>query len=188
MKNNNKSEPKNGCIIEFIIVVCASFPLFVMEWYLAIPLSGVFYVVYGVLAGLILLPVALIRAGIVKTIIIWLFVAELFALYFVPWTSRKQFLNSAEKVKIGMSAIEVDKILGNYIKFGVGTDGLDSTENLIISDIDHGKYYRRKDEPAGICIIREVIYRHSDEARFNADLLSVKFNDYGVCEIKFMYD
>ena len=87
------------------------------------------------------------------------------ALHLVPWSSRKPFLQDLRRVQPGMTLTQVEEIMAGYRRgSGVRTD----EGPLFLSDA--------------------VIYRHSDEARFNRDWGIVRFERDRVVSVEFSAD
>jgi hypothetical protein len=94
----------------------------------------------------------------------WWFAAAmaLLALHLVPWTSRKPFLAQLDRVRVGMTPAEVEAIMGDYRR---GTGWRVGNDVLAPEDA--------------------MVFRHSDDARFNSDWGVVRFAEGRVVEVRF---
>ncbi len=103
-------------------------------------------------------------------------------LYAVPWTSRKPFLRDLDRVSVGMTPLEVDKIMAPYIR---GT-GWPRNPFVEVRSPSSGTI----DAPRGaeLQIADSVVFRHSNEAAFNSDWGVVTFRNGVVSKVDFMPD
>jgi hypothetical protein len=89
------------------------------------------------------------------------------ALHLIPWTSRKPFLQALSSIHRGMTVAEVKRRMAGYQE---GTGWIDPFTNQEIK------------------INGSLVFRHSDEARFNADWGIVSFQEGRVVEVRFEPD
>lgn len=94
----------------------------------------------------------------------WLLGIALLILHLAPWSSRKPFLQSLRTIRVGMTLPEVEAIMAGYGR-GSGWRGL---EGPLFADA--------------------VVFRHSDEARFNSDWGIVRFGGDKVVAVEFLPD
>jgi hypothetical protein len=179
-------------VISVIAIIFAAF----WEMGLATCASATFFAGYGLFWTVILIPLLLWRASVLKFACYALLILSLAVLYFVPWNSRKPFLRDFEKVCVGMTVSEVEAIMGDYIK-GTGwpaipeelrKNGVTSSSGTL-TEAGSGITMTTSISPSGELEIQDSItYRHSNEGAFNSDWAVVKFEDGKVVSKVFMPD
>jgi hypothetical protein len=90
--------------------------------------------------------------------------ALILALYWIPWSSRKPFVRHLDSIRPGMTVAEVNRIMAGY-RMGTGIPLPGSAQEF---------------RPSGA-----IVFRHSDEAMFNADWGVVTFRDGKVVDVRF---
>jgi hypothetical protein len=131
------------------------------------------YAALWVLVGALLLYRRPLRE---KVLILALFAAILFSVRFIDWNSRKPFLRRFTRIKEGMTASQVDQIMGEYGNgyYGGPPPSLPEDEP-------------RFDEQGRI-IEGSVTYRHTDEPWGNSDWGVVTFEERRVVRTQFLHD
>lgn len=82
-------------------------------------------------------------------------------LFLVPWTSRKRFVRTLDRVEVGMTRVEAREVMQPYRAYvpnGAVSPGTTET------------------------------YRHSEEGRFNSDFGMVHYEEGRVSQVKFLPD
>ena len=155
------------------LVVVALVPPAFMELIVGEPPPVFAYWVYGVgwVAGLS--PLVFRRFDAAKVTVCLCFLLVLLALWGVPWSSRKPFLQHLNRVHVGMTIAEVEQIMGGYYKWN-GGDWLPPARAAKIAGKTKGPL--------------EVIYGHSLDGAFNADFGEVRFMDGEVVSVRFLPD
>ena len=126
------------------------------------------------------LPVAIALSGPIWTCQGWwkrprpfallgLICVSIAAFYIVPWTSRKPFLHSLFSIKSGTTVADVRRKMAGCM--------VDAWANMTPPDATRGLTYSGS-----------LIFRHSKESRFNADLGVVTFRDGKVVSVEFLPD
>lgn len=142
-----------------------------VELLLAVPLPGWFYAIaLGTIAILASFGLAPRRhrwnlAATMHAIWVGCALLGLVTLHLVPWTTRKPFLAALDRVCIGMTYEEVEEIMSDYRQ---GT-GWQTPEGEL--------------RTPGM-----LVFRHSDDARFNSDWGMVTFVDGRVTKVAFSPD
>ena len=164
-----------AALLEIGAAICASATMFTIY--------GLFWT--GVLAPFLLRHPTRIKYGIYVGLIICLAI-----LYSVPWNTRKPFLRDLDKVQIGMTVDQVEKIMGQYMQ-GTGwpvMPGASSPTGQLVdaaSDIT----LATSNSPSGELVIRDSItYRHSNKGAYNSDWGVVRFSNGIVTAKVFMPD
>ena len=107
-------------------------------------------------------------------------------MYLVPWTSRKPFLRALDQVVVGMDETEVRAVMGDYLE-GTGWPDLSNEpaepvggdgEPRTVSVETHGE----------LEIDGSLVFRHSNDGRFNADWGIVEFDGGRVSGVRFSAD
>jgi hypothetical protein len=102
------------------------------------------------------------------------------ALHQVDWTSRKPFLRDFARIRAGMTEAEVRQIMTGYL-VGTGWPALplDPAANSA----------GRPAPPAHELTLRNsIVFRHSNDGRFNSDWGIVRFSQGKVAETEFSPD
>lgn len=103
--------------------------------------------------------------------------AVLATLHFVEWNTRKPFLRDLRKVQAGMTEAEVRHIMARYVE---GTGWPASPFSRVSTP---------GDAPGGQLVIPgSLVFRHSDDARFNSDWGVVSFAAGKVAKVEFNAD
>lgn len=151
-------------------VVSAAAPPTLIEVVVDFPLSTTFYIIYFAVCSLILLPFVAGRSGRLKSVVYLSLAAVLLTLHVWPWSSRKTFLRDLWRVKSGMTVAEVELIMGKYI---------------------HGTGWRAdvfSEDPSELRLGDSVVYRHSNDGRYNSDWGIVKLKGGHVVSVEFWAD
>ena len=127
------------------------------------------YTAFWVLAGALLLYGRPIRD---KLLILGLFVIVLFSVRFIDWNSRKPFLKDFYSIKEGMTAAQVEQIMGDYMKGGGRP--LNSPQTEI--------------NERGEIVTGTSTYRHTNEGWGDSDWGVVTFEDGRVVQTEFLPD
>lgn len=117
-------------------------------------------------------------------------VAIIAMLYFVEWTSRKPFLRDLARVQVGMTELEVRKIMGRYLE-GTGwpASPFDTNAPSTLTDVGSGSQYSTTTSPSGEMLIRDsLVFRHSTDGAFNSDWGIVSFSTGRVVRVEFSPD
>jgi hypothetical protein len=127
------------------------------------------YAAFWVLVGALLLYRRPTRE---KVITLLLFVVVLCSVRFVDWNSRKPFLRDFQRIREGMTRVEVERIMGRYTvgdgrPIGSPTAAVDAQGNILTGT---------------------VTYRHTDEGWGDSDWGVVTFESGRVVETQFMPD
>ncbi len=154
--------------IGVLAVVVAGFA----EILLAMPLPVWFY---GVSRLLVILPVV-IRPSRLSAFVAVILVVLLSVLHLVPWTSRKPFLGQLNKVQTGMTATQVSAIMAEYTE-GTGWPAAPGTQSPTTTNTS-----------SQLALANSLVFRHSDDGRFNSDWGVVEFKDGRVIRVQFMPD
>lgn len=112
------------------------------------------------------------------------------SLYFLPTNSRKIFLKDLNKVKVGMSVLEVEAIMSKYMK-GTGWPANPNSKSSEggLTEVGSGITMKTINSPSGELIIKDSItYRHSNKPEYNSDWGVVKFSEGKVISTNFMPD
>jgi hypothetical protein len=151
-------------------------------------LSGTAFAAYGLFWTMLLLPFLLWKPSLLKMRIYMLFLALLIILHAVPWNSRKGFVRDLDRVRIGMTAEEVDAIMGKYMK-GTGWPAGPETTAHVLTEVNSGNVTNTYTTPEGELGIQDsVVYRHSNGAEFNSDWGVVTLKDGRVVRTHFSPD
>lgn len=164
-----------AALLEIGAAVCASVKMFV---------------VYGLFWTVVITPFLLRRPIGVKFGVYAGLILGLVILYLVPWNSRKPFLGNLDKVQIGMTADQVESIMGRYMK-GTGWPAIPGspTPTGQLVEVGSGITMATANSPSGELVIQDSItYRHSNDGAFNSDWGVVKFKDGKVVAKEFMPD
>jgi hypothetical protein len=169
--------------------------LLMMALFLEMLLSYVFplscYVIFVVGIVVFQIPFLFYKVSIQKIVIVAVFWCIVAALIAGTWTSQKSFLIDLHKVKPGMTAPQVEAIMGKYIH-GTGWPALPGTKAGDVStltEIGSNETVQTSVSSLGeLAIENAVVYRHSEEAAYNSDWGVVTFKDGKVVSTDFMPD
>jgi hypothetical protein len=119
---------------------------------------------------------------------LWALIATL---YFVEWTSRKPFLRDLDRVRVGMTEVEVRQIMYRYLE-GTGwpafPDGNSNNASGMLM-VGSGARYPTGASKSGELVIRDsLVFRHSKTARFNSDWGIVSLSSGRVVSVSFSPD
>jgi hypothetical protein len=157
------------------------------EILLALPLPVWFYGLSGLL---VILPVV-IRPSHLSAFVAVALIGFLIAFHLVPWTSRKPFLHQLNKVRPGMTEAEVRVIMTGY-KEGTGWPAAPwqppGFKGTLEAPGSSNTFRTVTDTNSRIALIDSLVFRHSDDGRFNSDWGVVEFKDGRVIRVQFMPD
>lgn len=182
---------------------CASFCLLVAaagaimlaafyEFILSLPLPVWLYFLVGVvgfLGTVLIVALDATKKRTVGTFVAYsLAIAILMVLHLMPWTSRKPFMQQLAKVQIGMTQAEVDQIMDGYMR-GTGWPANPFADVAPLTEVSSGTSLVAENSRDGELTIRDtVVFRHSNDGRFNSDWGVVTFRDDKVISVVFMPD
>jgi hypothetical protein len=161
---------------QFWVIAIAAIALLLFagsELVLALPVLPQLYVAMIILFGIGLVRNRPLERQPRRLAALALVCAAVAVLHFVPWTSRKPFLRDLDRIRPGMTAVEVEEIMQGYVR-GSGWPA----EPLASSEIAEGE----------LTIEGARIYRHSATARFNSDWGIVHFEEGRVARVEFSPD
>jgi hypothetical protein len=170
----NSDEKSLGSMLAVAVpaIAIATLVDFACAWIPVIWITAVKYEMYTTCVGGVLLLFVIQRREIRRVLVLVAFVAAMGILYKIQWNTRKPFLIDLSRVQIGMTAEEVDRVMGNYINGSgigpVGPFGADENGELKLSD--------------------KLIYRHSNDGAFNADWGVVELKNGRVSDVDFLPD
>jgi hypothetical protein len=127
------------------------------------------YAAFWALIGALLLQG---RPNREKVLILGLFVVVLLSVRFIDWNSRKPFLRDLQRIREGMTPVQVEQIMGPYMQGGGRSLASPETE------VDEG----------GEILSGTVTYRHTDEGWGDSDWGVVTFEDGRVVSTEFLPD
>ena len=163
--------------------VLVMFPLgFAMAFYvildrvLTVSVHWRFVGLYAAFWVLFLLLLLLKASARDKLLIVGSLVVIFVGMRFVDWNSRKPFLRDLYRIKNGMTAAQVDQIMGDYM-----TGGAVSLGNPGIR-LD-GRLLEQGERATGM-----IAYRHTDEGWGNSDFGEVTFVSGRVVNVHFSPD
>jgi hypothetical protein len=111
-------------------------------------------------------------------------------LYFVPWSSRKPFLNDLYRIRPGMNEDQVRTIMSSYREgtgwpavYGGGTPGAGT-----LNDLGSRTSYSTTSVDGKLAIKDSIVFRHSDDGAYNSDWGIVTFENGRVVGIEFSPD
>jgi hypothetical protein len=169
----------------FFFLVCAIF----LEILISFPLPSIVYISFFVtLLALTLLTFIWNKNKSQRlfTLISTLFyIIILTTLHLIPWSSRKPFLNDLYSINKGMTIQEVNQIMDSYIQNTESntTTSFANTESSLIN-LSSSKSAHQNE----LTIENSLVYRHSNSAKFNADLGVVYFKNNQVISVEFLPD
>ena len=173
--------------IVLIISIIAIVPLacvdFVMAWLYTRPISPSIFIYYALPYLLIMLPFVVVRFNRQKIGLVIAFIFTIALIYYTPWSSRKLFLHDLYSIKPGMSVAEVETRMKLYV---IPFED-DTSENPIpISpEANQDVVKEQQDE---FHFPDKLVYRHSNNGLFNADLGIVHLKDGIVESVEFEAD
>jgi hypothetical protein len=145
---------------------------------------------YGILGALSVAPVILLpnRLTVGAAVLV---VGCLLACLLVPWTSRKPFLQRLHTIRPGMTESQVRQIMAGY-KEGTGwpaAPGQHIGTAGTLQEVGSGASFRTTTGTNGnLALAESLVFRHSDDARFNSDWGVVGFKDGRVVRVEFLPD
>ncbi len=147
-----------------------------LELLVAIPLPRWLYlgaVLFFLSCGLLGIALDPSRRRTIRTTAgLLLVVATLAVLHLVPWSSRKPFLNCLNRIQVGMTQAEVERIMADYMR-GTGWPA-----NRLADANAVGEF----------AIANSIVFRHSNDGDFDSDWGVVSFRDGKVVSVEFMPD
>lgn len=167
-------------LIAIIPLACIDFA---MAWLVTKPISPAIFIYYVLPYLFIILPFVIIRFNKQK---MWLVIAFLFfvvLIYYMPWSSRKVFLRDLYSIKSGMSITEVERRMSRYI-----IPFEDDMPNDLIPTSSDISWDVVKEKQSDTGLVDQLVYRHSNNGLFNADLGIVHFKNGLVESVEFMTD
>jgi hypothetical protein len=159
----------------------------------ALPLPSILYVTFGAAVLVPMLVLLWLRFSKKGLIVALIFSALLLALHTIPWNSRKIFLRDLDRIDLGMTVTEVDKIMGGYIK-GVGSKwqipDQTSGRSSLLHDVGSGRSFPTDvDDDGEWKFVDSIVYRHSaNDGRFDSDWGVITFRDDRVVSVQFLPD
>ena len=166
-----------------LVVVVAMFA----EILLALPLPVWFYGLSGLL---VILPVV-IRPSRLAAIVAVALVGFLIAFHLVPWISRKPFLQQLNKVQPGMTEAQVRAIIAGH-KEGTGWPAAPWQPVGFAGELQttgsSNTFRTVTDTNRNLALADSLVFRHSDNGRFNSDWGVVEFKDGRGIHVQFMPD
>jgi hypothetical protein len=156
-----------------VAVVIAAFVDVCCAWVVPVVwITPLVYELYTACGSVVLLLFVFNKPEVRRMLLLVTFIVAMVVLYKIPWSTRKPFLMALDRVRIGMTAEEVDGVMGGYIRGSgwpaVGRFGSDENGELVVKG--------------------SIIYRHSDYGMFNSDWGLVEFNDGKVTGVEFLPD
>ena len=161
------------------------------EMALAWPVTGWLYLALIVASAIALLrwrSLTAQRAQVVAFVVVSLLIG---LLYLVPWTSRKPFLRDLYSIRPGMDEAQVRQIMSGYME-GTGwparIPGASEDVQHVIDPLSGGAYATAGTATGEMGIQDSLVFRHSNDGRFNADWGVVTFHDGRVVDVSFSPD
>lgn len=158
--------------IVVLAIVVATIIDFLSAWIPFVWITPLKYVVYTTLVTALLSRFVLARRELRRIVALIVFIVAMVILYNIQWNTRKPFLMDLSRVRIGMTAEEVDGVMSKYIK----GSGIPPVGNFA------------SDENGQLKLKDSIVYRHSNDGAFNADWGVVKFKDGKVVDVEFLPD
>jgi hypothetical protein len=160
----------------------------VWEVALAIPLPLSVYAAYAALmvALLALAWGSARRAGAPAAALL----TGLLVLYAVPWTTRKAFIRDLHQIKPGMTECQAEAIMRPYLR-GSGWPACPLSAPGSPSGAPpppRGLGNLDEDRPPSRHVNKQMIYRHSNDPRFDSDWGVVGLSDGRVVNVEFLPD
>jgi hypothetical protein len=148
-------------------------------------LAGV--AVYAGACTLIVLPFLIYRPSVGKLIIYLFFLTFCLVVLLVPWNSRKAFLANFNRIRPGMTVPQVEDVMKGYVH-GTCWPPSPNAGPRVPHSVGSPSSYAAvpstdEPQPAGC-----LIFRHSEEPRFNSDRGVVRFEDGHVVSTEFLSD
>lgn len=144
------------------------------EILLAIPLPVWFYATAASLVFLL----AAIRRGRSTGIAAAVFIVGLLALHQIPWTTRKPFLRQLHGIRPGMTETQVRSIMFGYQE-GTGWPVIPGPESPPTTTAAGN---------GNLTMANALVFRHSDDGRFNSDWGVIEFKAGRVSRVQFLPD
>ena len=167
-----------------VIALCGIWMAFPVAWWL--------YLSVGVAFAAALIRPAPIRGQFARLGALAVIIFVIMGFYFVEWTSRKPFLRDLARVSVGMTEVEVRRIMGRYME-GTGWpaaqfDGYTNAQSNL-TDAGSGSQYSTSVSPSGELTINDcLVFRHSRNGRFNSDWGIIRFSGGRVVGTEFSPD
>jgi hypothetical protein len=156
------------------------------------PVAGWLYLSVAVAFGMALIRIAPVRTQRVRLAALLAVCAVVAALRFVDWTSRKPFLRDLARVRVGMTESQVKQIMSRYIEgTGMPRSPVEASTNVhgTLTDAATGAQYSTGLSASGeMTIENALVFRHSHDARFNADWGIVRLSKGRVVGVEFSPD
>lgn len=170
-----RADWRNGArMVAIGLALALSAVLAAAELVLSWPVPGWLYAGAALLFGLALVRIEPIRRQRLQLAVLAVAVIALALLHWVPWTSRKPFLQDLGRVHPGMTESEVRSVMAEW-KVGTGWPA-----NPFRSPATGGAGEMR--------IPDSLVFRHSDDGEFNSDWGVVEFVDGRVSKVSFSAD
>lgn len=120
------------------------------------------------------------------------FLTSVALLWFFPMSSRQPFLRDLHSIQPGMTATQVNAIMGKYMT-GTGWPAnpfdAGASAHSTLTDVGSGLTHQTKTNGKGeIAIAGSITFRHSDEGEYNSDWGVVSFEKGRVVKVEFMPD
>lgn len=197
--NGEKSKTKASwrdwllLVVFAILLVVVWFFVFGCQFLCPVLIPAWVHLGFVLACALLFLPFVLVgRLRPAKAAIHGLFLLTIAGMWFFPISSRQPFLRDLTSVKMGMTPIQVNVVMGKYAKgtgwpaspFAAKSPG---TETL--TELGSGSTHQTKTNRQGqIELVGSVTYRHSDESEYNSDWGVVSFKKGRVVKVGFMPD
>jgi hypothetical protein len=156
-----------GFALAFYVVLDRALTVSVYWWFVGL------YAAFWVLVMLLLLWGAPARR---KVLIVGALALIMVSMRFVDWNSRKPFLRDLYRIKKGMTAAQVDQIMGDYMTGGAVSPGNPGIR------LD-GRLVEQGEQATGM-----ISYRHTTEGWGNSDFGEVTFVNGRVVNVHFSPD
>jgi hypothetical protein len=156
-----------GFALALYVILDRALSVSVYWWFAAL------YAVFWLLVLLLLLWGAPARR---KVLILGSLALIVVSMRFVDWNSRKPFLRDLHRIKLGMTAAQVDQIMGGYMTGGAVSPGNPGIR------LD-GRLVEQGEQATGM-----ISYRHTTEGWGNSDFGEVTFVNGRVVNVHFSPD
>jgi hypothetical protein len=146
---------------------------------LAFPLTTGMTCVFLLCCGLLFLPFLLVNRTRAKWVLAGLFLVAVLGIHLIPWNTRKVFLRDLRDIRTGMTAVEVDRIMGRWLSRSESGEPPDRSDASLPAAAPGAALSRMPQSKA---------YRHSQASRFRSDLGVVRFTNGHVAAVEFLSD
>jgi len=178
-----------------ILALAALLVAAIIEVLVDVPLPAGAYITLGLVFGVPLL-MGLRRQGIsaARLTLRALFFLALATLYFMPWSSRKPFLQDLGRIKTGMTVAQVERIMHGYLrgpgrKWQVPPPLQGEETDLAYDYSDNSRLQALMNQNGrGLRFSGNITYRHSKQAAFDSDWGVVMLRNGRVVSVRFLAD